>query len=136
MSALVLDNEAVGALRDTGHPKHLAVVAHLQAVVGRRRRGASTDVVVPTAVRAEAGWDRSSASAAAINRFRVRDVPLDPIRTDLAAAIVVREQVSVADAHVGACVAAAGWTDVVVLTSDPGDMTRVCAPVSIRAVRI
>lgn len=132
----MLDNEAVGALRDTTHRKHLVVVAHLQAVVGRRQRGATTDIVVPTAVRAESGWDRSSPSAAAINGFRVRDVPLDPTRTDLAAAIVVREQVSVADAHVGACVAAAEWTDVVVLTSDPGDMARVCAPASIRAVRI
>jgi hypothetical protein len=136
VSALVLDNEAVGALHDSSHRKHADVVAHLQAVVGRRRRGASTEVVVPTAVRAEAGWDRTSPTAAALNRFRVRDVPLDSARADLAATIVVRDKVSVADAHVGACVAAAGWTDVVVLTSDPADMVRVCAPMSIRAVRV
>lgn len=136
MSALILDNEAVGALQDSSHRKHATVIAHLQAVVGRRRRGAAAVVVVPTGVRVEAGWERSSPTAAAINRFRVSDVPLDTPRADLAANIVVRERVSVADAHVGACVLAANWAEVVVLTSDPGDMMRVCAPVSIQAVHL
>ena len=93
-------------------------------------------MVVPCAVRVEAGWDRSHPGAAAINRFRVADVALDAAHADLAAAIVIRDRVSVADAHVGAAVASAGWRDVVVLTSDPDDMVRVCAPTSIRAVRI
>lgn len=136
MSALVLDNEAVGALHDSGHRKHATVLAHLQAVVGRRQRGEVAVVVVPTGVRVEAGWDRSAPTAAAINRFRVSDAPLDTPRADLAAKIVLREGVSVADAHVGACVVAAGWANAVVLSSDPGDMVRVCAPVSIQAVHI
>jgi predicted nucleic acid-binding protein len=135
-SAVVLDNEAVAALRDVAHTKHRRVLSHLQAAVGRRRRGHPTTVVVPCAVRVEAGWDRSDPGAAAINRFRVADVPLDAAHADLAAAIVTRDQVSVADAHVGAAVEVAGWGDVVVLTSDPDDMRRVCDPTVIRAVRI
>lgn len=135
-SAVVLDNEAVSALRGVAHAKHARVVSHLQAAVGRRRRGDTTKVVVPCAVRVEAGWDRSDPGAAAVNRFRVADVPLDAAHADLAAAIVTRDRVSVADAHVGAAVALAGWRDVVVLTSDPKDMLRVCSPTGIRAVRI
>lgn len=136
MNAVVLDNEAVAALRDTQHPKHSTVISHLQAVVGRRRRGTATVVVVPCAVRVEAEWDRSAPGAAAINRFRVTDVPLDSPRADRAASIVARDGVTVADAHVGAAVAHAGWTDVVVLTSDPNDMRRVCSPTGIVTVRI
>ncbi len=136
MSTIVLDNEAVAALRNTQHPKHHRVVSHLQAAVGRRSRGTTTAVVVPCAVRVEAEWDRSAPGAAAINRFRVTDVPLDSPRANRAASIVAKEGVSVADAHVGAAVTHAGWTDVVVLTSDPNDMRRVCSPTPIIAVRI
>ncbi|HWH30512.1 MAG TPA: hypothetical protein VNU26_16430 [Mycobacteriales bacterium] len=136
MSALVLDNEAVVALRDPAHRRHGRVLAHLQAAVGRRRRGDLVRVVVPCAVRVESGWDRSSPRSAAINRFRVSDVPLDPPHADAAAAIAVRERVSVADAHLGAAVLLAGWRSVVVLTSDPDDMRRVCSPVPVEAVRL
>lgn len=136
MTALVLENEAVAALRDTNHPKHGRVLTHLQAVVGRRRRGDLATVVVPCAVRVEAAWDRSAPGAAAINRYRITDVPLDTQRANLAAKIVARDGVSVADAHVGASVLFAGWDAAIILTSDPTDMHRVCTPVSIRAVRI
>ena len=93
-------------------------------------------MVVPCAVRVDAGWDRSQPGAAAINRFPVSDVPLDAAHANVAAAIVTRDRVSVADAHIGAVVAIAAWSDVVVLTSDPRDMVRVCSPTRIRAVRI
>lgn len=136
MSQVVLDNEAVAALRDTTHTKHARVLSHLQAAVWRRRRGERSAVVVPCAVRVEAGWDRSQPGAAAINRFPVSDVPLDAAHANVAAAIVTRDRVSVADAHIGAAVAIAAWSDVVVLTSDPRDMVRVCSPTRIRAVRI
>lgn len=136
MTALVLDNEAVAALRDTNHDKHASVLTHLQAVVGRRRRGDLVTVVVPCAVRVEAGWDRTAPGAAAINRFRVTDILLDPQRANLAATIVTRDGASIADAHVGASVLFAGWEHAVVLSSDPDDMRRVCTPASIRAVRI
>lgn len=134
MSQVVLDNEAVAALRDATHTRHARVLSHLQAVVWRRRRGERSAVVVPCAVRVEAGWDRSQPGA--INRFPVSDVPLDAAHANVAAAIVTRDRVSVADAHIGAVVAIAAWSDVVVLTSDPGDMIRVCSPTRIRAVRI
>ena len=136
MSALVLDNEAVSALRHSMHPKHRSVVSHLQAVVGRRRRGDLAAVVVPCAVRVEAGWDRSTPGAAALHRYRVADVPLDAPRADLAAEIVARDRASVADAHVGASVRYAGRDNAVVLTSDPTTCAVYAHPVPIRAVRI
>lgn len=136
MSAVVLDNEAVQALADPRHSKHRSVIAHLESAVTRRRRGDLTAVVVPCAVRVEAGWNRSDRSQSAINRFRVVDISLDSTHSDVAADILIREGVSVADASVGAAVAVSGWTDPVILTSDPDDMRRVCAPTRVRAVRV
>lgn len=135
MRTLVLDNEAVQALSQPSHGKHRARVAHLAGVVTRRRKGAVVTVVVPTAVRVEAGWDRSDPRTSAVNRFRVLDCPLDTGAANLAAEILGRTGVSVADAHIGA-VAQTLTGDVVILTSDPDDMLRVSAPRSIRAVRI
>lgn len=135
MRTLVLDNEAVQALSQPGHGKHRSVVAHLAGVVTRRRKGADVTVVVPTAVRVEAAWDRSDPRTSAVNRFRVLDRGLDTGAADLAAEILARTGVSVADAHIGA-VAQILPGDVVILTSDPGDMVRVSAPKSIRTVRI
>ena len=57
---VVLDNEAVQALRDPGHPKHRHVASQAQVVASRKRRAMAIQVVVPTAVRVEAGWDRAS----------------------------------------------------------------------------
>lgn len=136
MRAIVFDNEAVQALADPAHRKHRAVVAHLAGVVVRRRRGAPVIAVVPTAIRVEAGWDRSDPRAATMNRFRVADVALDTRTADTAAEIVTRTGVSVADAHAGAVAQTLGADEVVVLTSDPGDMARTSAPQPITAVRI
>lgn len=136
MRAIVLDNEAVQALTDPGHAKHRVVIAHLQGVVTRRRKGAPVAAVVPTTVRVEAGWDRSAAGAAAINRFRLHDHSLDTPVADTAAAIRVRTGVSVADAHLGAAVRTLAADDVVVLGSDPEDMVTVANPRAITAVRI
>lgn len=135
MRTLILDNEAVQALSQTGHDKHRSVVAHLAGVVTRRRKGAVVTVVVPTAIRVEAAWDRSDPRAASVNRFRVLDRPLDTGSANLAAGILGRTRVSVADAHIGA-VAQTVAGDVVILTSDPDDMVRGSPPKSIRAVRI
>lgn len=136
MRTVLLDNEAVTALADPTHRKHRVVLAHLTGVVARRRKGAATRTVVPTAVRVEAGWDRSSPTASAINRFRVADAVLDASATDLAAEIVNRTGVSVADAHVGAVIRALVAEEAVVLTSHPKDMVVVSAPKAITAVRI
>ncbi len=138
MRTVVLDNEAVGALADPAHPKHRTLLAHLTGVVTRRRRGVTTVVLVPTAVRVEAGWDRTAPHAATINRLRIADAVLDRTAADVAAQIVVGTGVSVADAHIGAVVRSTSRTrgDVVVLTSDPGDITRAAAPAPVVAVRI
>lgn len=136
MSVVVLDNEAVQALVDPQHAKHRRVLAHLESAVVRRGRGDMARVVVPCAVRVEAGWDRSAPTRAAIKRFRIADVPLDGRQSDVAAAVVDREGVSVADAHVGAAVTVHDWRAAVILTSDPHDMRRVCSPLPVTPVRV
>lgn len=136
MRTVLLDNEAVQALLDAGHPKHRAVIAHFAGVVTRRRRGPTVEVVVPTAVRVEAGWDRSDPSAATANRLRVRDEGLDSASANLAARIRTDGDVSVADAHAGAVMRTLTSDHIVVLTSDPGDMERVASPRRITAIRV
>lgn len=137
MRTIVLDNEAVQALTEASHAKHRSVVAHLQGLVDRRRRGRTVDAVVPTSVRVEAGWDRSRPSAAALNRFRVRDRELDAASANLAARVLSSGVVtSVGDAHVGATVLGLTDDDIVVLTSDPKDIAAVCAPRSVRVVTV
>lgn len=120
---VVLDNEAIQALRDPAHPKHRRVVSHLQVTAGRRRRGEAVQILVPTAVRVEAGWDRTSAAWAFANRLRTADSALDTHVADTAAAIHARAGVSVADAHIGAVMRARrDDAQLTVITSDPGDM--------------
>lgn len=134
---VVLDNEAVQALRTTDHPKHSIVVAHVQVVAQRKRKGVPLDVVVPTAVRVEAGWDRRAPAAALINHLRIRDVPLESASANLAGDLVARLHVSVADAHIGATVqAVAGRGPVTVVTSDPDDTVAVVDPVPATIVTI
>lgn len=137
MRAVVLDNEAVQALRDDRHPKHRQVLAHLAGIVERRRRGREVSATVPTSVRVEAGWDRTHPAAAAINRLRVVDHVLDTATGNVAAAIADElAGVSVADAHVGAAIRSLPHDEVVVLTSDPGDITRVAGDRPVRIVRV
>lgn len=134
---MILDNEAVQAMRDQGHPKHRQVLAHLAGVASRRRRGRAESTVVPTAVRVEAGWDRTQPAAAAINRLRVADHPLDVATANVAAAIVEEEAgVGVDDAHVGAAIRSLPHDEVVVLTSDPDDISRVAGDRPVRTVRV
>ncbi len=124
---VVLDNEAVRALRDPAHPKHRHVVSHAQVVASRKRRAAAIEVVVPTAVRVEAGWDRTSPAWAFPNHLRIADLPLDAANASTAAAIRTRTGVSVADAHLGAVIHSATADQITVVTSDPGDMRLVAA---------
>ena len=122
---VVLDNEAVQALASPHHPKHQRVLGYVELVERRKRRAAPISVLAPTAVRVEAGWDRSSPQWAFINRLRIVDVLLDAVFANKAAAIREQAQVSVADAHIGATVQSASDADITVVTSDPGDMRRV-----------
>lgn len=135
---VVLDNEAVQALRSSSHAKHTSVLAHLDAGVARQERSAPLSIVVPTAVRAEAGWDRTDPRWAFANHLAIFDVPLHAEHADAAAAIRRRvdRAVSVVDAHVGAVVQAADAERITVITSDPKDMAAVAeqTPVVIVAI--
>jgi hypothetical protein len=119
---VVLDNEAIQALRDPAHPKHRHVIGHVQILVDRKRRAVEITIVAPTAIRVEAGWDRSAPSWALPNRLRITDAPLETQQANAAAAIRNRTGVSVGDAHAGAVIRSAVADRVTVVTSDPADM--------------
>lgn len=126
--SIVLDNEAVQALSDPTHRKHRAVLAHLEVRNQRqRRRQVVIQVLVPVAVRVEAGWDRTAATAADINRISAAvDVDLRHAGADRAAQLRQAANVSVVDATVAQAAEAAPHP-AVVLTSDTDDMTRLAA---------
>jgi hypothetical protein len=122
---IILDNEAVQALLDPTHRKHRAVLAHLE-VRNQRQRGRrmSIRVLVPVAVRVEAGWDRTAATAADINRLSAAvDVDLRRSGADRATQLRQAVEVSVVDATVGQA-AESATHPAVILTSDVDDMTR------------
>jgi hypothetical protein len=119
---VVLDREAIQALRNPGHPRHRHVVSHAQVVTSRKRRAVAIQMVVPTAVRVEAGWDRTSPTWAFSSRLRVADRPLDTAGANTAAGIRDRTGVSVADSHTGAVIQSAPDGQITVVTSDPDDM--------------
>jgi predicted nucleic acid-binding protein len=133
---VVLDNEAVQALASPRHPKHQRVLGHMEAVERRKRHAAAISLLVPAAVRVEAGWDRTSPQWAFLNRLRIADVPLGVGHANAAAAIHEQTQVSVADAHIGATLQSAPNADVTVITSDPGDIRRVAGDRSVTVVAI
>ena len=130
---VVLDNEAVQALASPHHPKHQRVLGYVELVERRKRHAALISVLAPTAVRVEAGWDRSSPRWAFLNRLRIVDVLLDAVCANKAAMIREQAQVSVADAHIGATVQSALDADITVITSDPEDIRRVAggSPVTV-----
>jgi hypothetical protein len=135
---IVLDNEAVQALAGPGHPKHRTVVAYLQVVAQRRKKAVPIAIVVPTAVRVEAGWNRSAAAWAFANRLRIADVSLDTARSNTSAAIRSRlgVQVSVVGAHVGAVIQSSTADVITVLTSDPHDIRSVAETTPVNVVVI
>jgi hypothetical protein len=122
MSSLVLlDNEAVQALGVVSHPKHRRVLSHVQVVTQRKRRAVRVTIAVPTTIRVEAGWDRTSPAWAFANRLRIEDVVLDVNQANTAAAILAGTDVSVADAHLGAAIRSTSAEQISVVTSDPND---------------
>jgi predicted nucleic acid-binding protein len=132
---VLLDNEAVQALRDPAHRKHQRVLGEVEFTFRRAVRALRVRVAVPAAVRVEAGWDRTAAWAF-INRFPITDIPLDAGHADVAAGIANRTGVSVADAHLGAAIKAAEADYVTVLTSDPADMRKVAEGRLIKVVAL
>jgi hypothetical protein len=119
---VVLDNQAANALLRGPAAKRRKVIEALAAADG--------SAVVPTAVRAEAGWDRRAGLAASANQLVPDDDPLDRSGADRAAEL--RASVPAASV-VDACVAvaaeraAARCGPVEILTSDPGDMAALAA---------
>ncbi|HUK70626.1 MAG TPA: hypothetical protein VLW50_18020 [Streptosporangiaceae bacterium] len=134
---VVLDNEAVQAVQNPAHLKHRQMVSLAQVVASRKRRAVSVEVAVPTAVRVEAGWDRTSPAWVFPNRLRITDVPLDTARASTAAAIRHRIGVSVADAHLGAVIqSTSAGQQITVVTSDPGDIRLVAGDRDMTVVAI
>lgn len=132
---LVLDSEAAAALlsADEHHPKRAAVIAAIAASNGRR--------VVPSAVRVEAGWDRSQPRAANANRLLQTDDVLDAGGADRAVALrTAVPSASVVDATVAVAAERAGIAGGVVeiLTSDEPDLTALAGHVraSVDIVRL
>jgi hypothetical protein len=126
---VVLDNEAVTALSDVHHSKHPAVLAILEVANQRQARNERLRVIVPTAVRFEAGWDRNDPGAAELNRIsRAADSPLDTVAANRC--VQLRHLVadaSVVDASVAQAAEAAALQPVTVVTSDAGDIGRFAA---------
>ena len=138
-AAVVLDNEAVQALLRLTHPKHRRVLTFIDEINQRnQRRGQQTRVVVPVAVRVEAGWDRTARNASLTNRLaRARDVILDGSVADRSSQLRQAAAVSVVDATVGHAAETAA-SPTVILTSDAADMGRLAGLLAgeVRVVRI
>jgi hypothetical protein len=133
---VLLDNEAVQALRDPAHRKHQRALDEVAFAFRRAVRALRVRVAVPAAVRVEAGWDRTAAAWAFINRFPITDIPLDAGHADVAAGIANRTGVSVADAHLGAAIRAAEADHVTVLTSGPVGMRKAAEGRHIKVVAL
>lgn len=126
---VVLDNEAVQALIDVAHRTHRRVLAVVEATSARNLlRAGSVRLVVPAAVRVEAGWDRRAKRSAAINRLRIDDHALDRQAADTAADTVTALGVSVADAHLASVLTSTPGPHAV-LTSDGADVRRIASHV-------
>ena len=136
-ATVVLDNEAAQALADEDHAKHAAALAILEVTNQRRGRGEEVTVVVPVAVRVEAGWDRRRPGSANVNRLsRASDVELTTGAANRAAELLTLVPgVSAVDATVAQVAEAAQHQPVTIATSDVGDFRRLIAHLS-RAVVI
>jgi hypothetical protein len=97
---------------------------------------AAIEIVVPTAVRVEAGWDRTSSAWVFPNRLRIADAPLDAPYANAAAAIRNQTGVSVTDAHLGAVIQSTSADQITIVTSDPADMRLVTGDRNITIVAI
>lgn len=119
---VLLDNEAVQALLQPRHRKHRRALAFVEAAAARNlRRAGTVRLVVPTAVRVEAGWDRGAAGAAPIDRLRVVDAALDAHAADLAVGVRAEMGVSVTEAALAAAITTTPEPNAVI-TSDAQDL--------------
>lgn len=134
MRVVVLDAEAVKALCNVGHRAHRRIIRYLEAA-----RRLQRPVVVPTVVLAELyrTRERSAMIDAGLSRageaLTFRDTDRQFARyvgSTLGAAGASSELL--ADAHVASAAAEAGGG--VVITSEPDDLERLCAPYRFVAV--
>lgn len=126
---LVLDTEAADALLASTpiSPKRATVILAIAAANGQ--------LVVPTAVRGEAGWDRTDPVSADANRLIRADDVLDHMGADRVAQLrSVVPDASVVDAAVAVAAERAGRNGGVVeiLTSDVADLRNLSASVQAR----
>jgi hypothetical protein len=133
---VLLDNEAVQALRDPAHRKHRRAIGYVLDAARSTARAVPVSVGVPTAVRVEAGWDRTSPGWAFVNHLGIADIPLGPEHADAAAGIRKRTGVSVAYAHLGAAMRTADSDRITVVTSDPGDVRAVAEGIPVQVVTL
>jgi hypothetical protein len=133
---VVLDNEAVAALADVQHSKHPAVLAIIEVVNQRQARNERLRVIVPTAVRVEAGWDRTDSGAAELNRIsRAVDSLLDAAAANRCVQLRrLVPEASVVDASVVQAAEAAALQPVTIVTSDPRDIGRLAGHLAISTV--
>jgi hypothetical protein len=133
---VVLDNEAVAALADVHHPKHSAVLAILEVTNQRQARNQPIRVIVPTAVRVEADWDRTDPAAADLNRIsRAIDSLLDAGAANRSVQLRrLVPQASVVDVCVAQSAEAAALQPVTIVTSDADDLTRLAGHLASRVV--
>ncbi len=110
--------------------------SHAQVVANRKRRAVPIRLVVPPAVRVEAGWDRTSPAWVFTNRLRIADSPLDTASANAAADIRDRTGVSVADSHMGAVIRSAPHDQIAVVSSDPAGMRLVAADKNVTVIGI
>lgn len=123
---VVLDDEAVQALADVHHPKHPAALAVVEVTNQRRTRSERVRIVVPAAVRIEAGWDRTEPAAAELSRVsRAIDANLDGAAANRGVQLRrLVPEASVVDVTVAQVAEAADRQPVTVVTSDGDDLTR------------
>ncbi len=131
---LVLDSAMVHALGSVRSSKHRRALVMAEANVNAHER--EVLLVVPSTVRVEAGWDRTAARWAGVNRLGIVDHHLDQTSTDIAARLRAEHRVSPADAHIGAVAHERGDDQVVVITSDVEDIAAVTAGTGARVVRL
>jgi hypothetical protein len=135
--SIVLDDEAVQALSSARHPKHRKALAQIQVVATRKSKALPIVVVVPTAVRVEAGCVRTSPETNLFNSLRIADAPLGTDEADAAARIRFETGVSVVDAHIGATVQSmAGTGPITIVSSDPDDLATVAGAVQVTLVTL
>jgi hypothetical protein len=133
---VLLDCEGVQAIGDPGHRKHAKMISRMQLIAKRKAWQNSIAIAVPTAVRVEAGWDRTEPAWAFSNRLRIADIPLDTGAADAAARLRMITGVSVAYTHLGAAIASAKADKITIFTSDPHDINKVADGKRVNIVRL